>query len=280
VANSSTLRTYFGLAETSKLVIEPVTRESLAIGLTTLVTTVNGSYRIPMVTEDPTASWTAEGAEIPLSEAVGDETLIVPKKIAVLSKISNELANDTSPAAQGIIGDGIARDIARRIDSAFFGAAPASDTVQPGGLEFLGDAVTTIAADPTAGLDAYVDAMAAASDLGVTLGAFVVDSATGVALAKMKTGSASNQPLLSITATGSTVPSIHGVPYLVSRDALPGTVWGIPTGRIFTVLREDVTVDIDTSVFFTSDQTAIRGVARIGFGFVQPQAVIKIKATA
>jgi hypothetical protein len=31
-------------------------------------------------------------------------------------------------------------------------------------------------------------------------------------------------------------------------------------------------------VLFTSDRVAIRGVARVGFGFPQPEAIIKIKA--
>ncbi|GAA4685121.1 hypothetical protein GCM10025780_34330 [Frondihabitans cladoniiphilus] len=55
------------------------------------------------------------------------------------------------------------------------------------------------------------------------------------------------------------------MPYIVSPHVLSGTVWGIPKSRAFRVLREDVSVD--ESVFFTSDQVAIRGVARVGFGF-------------
>jgi len=277
MANSSTLRSYFGLAETSKLIIEPVTRASLALQVTTLLTTVNGSYRFPKITDDVTAAWTLENEEIAVSEIAGNEVVVTPRKIATLDPISNEMASDTNPKAQDLIGKSVARSMVKKIDAAFFGAAPADETRQPGGLEYLGTDVTAIAADPAAGLDAYVDAIAAANDLGVTLRAFVVDKDTGTALAKMKVGASSNQPLLSAGATDATLPSIHGVPYLVSRDALPGTAWGIPDDLAFTVLREDVTVDIDTSVWFSRDQTAIRGIVRIGFGFVEPAAVIKIK---
>ena len=56
------------------------------------------------------------------------------RSLGALSIISNELANDLSPAAQTVVGESTARDLARKIDSAFFG-----DTVSngPSGLESL-----------------------------------------------------------------------------------------------------------------------------------------------
>lgn len=274
--SNSNLRSFIGINETGPLLVEPISAASRAIAVTTLLTSAGVTYRIPKITEDPSAAWVAEGQEIPLSEATGDEVVITPTKIAALTKFSNELANDTSPAAAKIIGDGIARDIAKNIDRAFFGAKPAAGSVQQGGLESC--AYTLLIADPTASLDPYVDAMSIADGLGVTLDVFVVDTQTGSALAKMKTSGGSNQPLLSPTANNGTTRTIHGVPYVVSPFVLPGTVWGIPKDRAYTVLREDVQIDIDTSVYFKTDETAIRGTARVGFGFPQPEAIIKIQA--
>jgi HK97 family phage major capsid protein len=280
MANSSSLKSFFGVTETGPLVIEPVSRESLAIQVTTRIDTVAHTFRFPKITSDPSASWIGENEEITTSEAVADEVSVTPKKVAGLSIISNELANDTSPAAAGVIGDGLGRDIAGRVDAAFFGAAPASTAVQPGGLENISDDVTTIAADPAAGLEAYIDALAAAEGFGVTLDYFVVNPATASALAKLKTGTGSNLPLFGVGATNGIQRDILGVPLRVSPHVLAGTAWGIPTSRIYTVLRSDVTVDVDKSVFFTKDQTAIRAVLRIGFGFVQPEAIVKINAAA
>ncbi|POH67628.1 phage major capsid protein [Cryobacterium zongtaii] len=280
MANSSTLKSYLGISEAGPLIVQPVERESLALRLTTVVHTGGGTFRFPRITTDPSAAWIAENAEITVSEATADEVPVIPKKVAGLSIISNELANDTSPEAAGVIGDGLARDIARRVDQAFFGTAPANTNVQPGGLEYLGTTVENIDADPSAGIAAYIDALAAAEALGVTLSAFVTDPTTARALAKLTTGTGSNLPLFGVGATNGIERNVLGVPLHVSPYVLPGTAWGIPSDRVFAVLRDDVSLDIDKSVFFTKDQTAIRGIMRVGFGFVQPEAVIKIKAAA
>lgn len=280
MANSSTLKTYLGLTETGPLIVQPVERESLALQLTTVVHTEAGSFRFPRITADPAAAWIAENAEITASEASADEVPVIPKKIAGLSVISNELANDTSPEAAEVIGNGLARDIAKKIDAAFFGTAPENTTLQPGGLEYLGTAVEDIDADPAAGIDAFIDALAAAETLGVALSAFVTDPATAKALAKLTTGTGSNLPLFGVGATNGIERNILGVPLFVSPYVVAGTAWGIPAARIFSVLRSDVSLDIDKSAFFTKDQTTIRAIMRVGFGFVQPEAVIKIKEAA
>jgi HK97 family phage major capsid protein len=49
---------------------------------------------------------------------------------------------------------------------------------------------------------------------------------------------------------------------------------------VFTVIRNDVSVVVDKSAYFSTDQTGVRAVLRAAFGFVQPEAIIKIKAAA
>ena len=277
MANSSTLKSFLGVVETGDLIIKPVERASLALQLTTVVNTNAGTFRFPRVTDDPSAGWIAENAEITVSEATADEVSVTPKKVAGLSVISNELANDTSPEAAGVIGNGLARDIAKKVDAAFFGTAPANTNTQPGGLEYLQAQVTAIAADPTVGIGPFIDALAAAESLGVTLDSFVTDPATASALAKLTTGTGSKMPLFGVGATNGIERNILGVPLFVSPFIVAGTAWGLPKADVFSVLRDDVTLDIDKSVFFTKDQTAIRAIMRIAFGFVKPEAVVKIK---
>jgi HK97 family phage major capsid protein len=277
---NGTLKRYIGITETGPLVFDQVKALSLAIALTSLISTQAKELRFPRYTDEPSAAWVAENAEIPLSEAVADEVLVVPRKVAGLTLISNELADDAGPDAADTVGALLGSNTARRIDEAFFGPAPATTSVQPGGLEYLGDAVTTVTGSVVEGTDIYAEAIAAAEQVGVTLRGFATDPATALALAKLKSGTGSKTPLFGTGATNGIERSILGVPVYVSKHILPGTVWGIPTDGIYTVLREDVEVEIDRSVFFTSDQTAIRTKARVGFGFVRPSAVIKIKAAA
>ena len=74
---------------------------------------------------------------------------------------------------------------------------------------------------------------------------------------------------------------VAGVPLLVSPDAPnDGSVYGVPRDRAFVVIRRDVQVVLDSSAFFTSERTAVRVSARIGFGFPHPSAIVKINRTA
>ena len=72
------------------------------------------SVRLPAVTADPTAAWVAEGAEIPISDLTTAEVDVVTRKVAGLSVVTSELAEDSSPEATAEVGRGLARDIARK----------------------------------------------------------------------------------------------------------------------------------------------------------------------
>jgi HK97 family phage major capsid protein len=96
---------------------------------------------VPRVTQDPAASWTAEGAEINVSDAVLDEITVTPKNLAGLVVVSNELAADSSPAALQVVGQGLVRDLRRKIDAAYF------TTTAPYGPSGLGSLTTSTAAD-------------------------------------------------------------------------------------------------------------------------------------
>ena len=75
---------------------------------------------------DPQASFVAEGAEIPVTDGTLTEIVATPKKLAALSIISSELAQDSSPAALQVVGDGIVRDVKRQLDASFFGNTTAN----------------------------------------------------------------------------------------------------------------------------------------------------------
>ncbi|WP_020077203.1 phage major capsid protein [Cryocola sp. 340MFSha3.1] len=275
--NSPTL-SIFNTHEAGPLIIEPLQAASLAIQLTTNVETEGNDYRIPVITDDPSAAWLNENEEIPLSEQAADQEIVTPAKVAGLSVISNELANDTHPEAHALIGEGLARDIGRKVDAAFFGPVPSAGSPQPRGLTAV-QGVQVITADPAAGTDAFVDALAAAESAGSTVDAWVTDPATAKALAKLKQGQGSNLPLFGTGAANGIQRDVLGVPLHVCQYMTPGTAWGIPKARTFTVLRQDVTIDVDRSRYFEFDQTAIRAVLRIGYGFPHAEALVKIQAT-
>ncbi len=255
------------------LVVQPALDASVFARVATTVTTGSTTYRIPIVSADPTASWVAEGAEITPSDPTLSELVVTPPKVAGLTVISRELADDSSPAAAQVVGDGLARDIARRIDQAAFAglAAPA-----PAGLSTLSGVQAYVNGTAFANLDWAAQAISKAETVGATVTAFVTSPATALALATIKQATGSNQPVLGMDATAATSRSVLGVPLYVSQYVAANTLWAIDSSRVWLVVRDDATVEADRSVFFTSDRVAVRATMRAGLAFTHPQAVVKV----
>lgn len=259
----------------STLITLPVERQSVAAQVATVIPTNATRTHIPLVTADPSAAWVAEGAEIAASDPTLDDIVVTPAKIAGLTIITNELAADTSPAAAGIVGDGLSRDIARKIDSAFFGSKGASP-VQPAGLEDLVGVSAVDAGADWANLDPFAAALANAEGFGLAVDSFVANPADALILATLKESASSQRALLTPDPTQPSKRLIQGVPLFVSSAVTPGTVWGIPRVRAILVRRNDVDLAVDRSAYFTSDRTAIRATMRVSFAFPHAAAIQKI----
>ncbi|MBT2397947.1 phage major capsid protein [Streptomyces sp. ISL-100] len=109
------------------LIVQPVQGQSVALQVATTLTTDSTRMHIPVIVDDGGAAWLSEGAEIPIEDAELGEEIVTPAKVAGLRVISSEMAEDSSPAAQKVVGDALARAISLQLDSAFFGnlASPA-----------------------------------------------------------------------------------------------------------------------------------------------------------
>lgn len=273
--NTTNSRPILAPEQVAELLVTPTLGESIAAQVANVVMTdaTASSFRIPSVQSDPSASWVLEGEEIPISEAAFGETIATFSKLAGVTIITNELAEDSSPEASAAIGAGLARDMARKLDAAWFGklAAPA-----PAGLGSLKN-VSTVAAGPAiTNTDPFVEAIAAADVVGAQLTSFVANPADALALAKVKKADGSNEPLMQNDPTAPTQRLVSGLPLFTSPFVATGTIWGIPQSRAYLVIREDAQVEADPSPFFTSDRTAVRGKMRVGFAFPHEIAVVKI----
>lgn len=185
------------------------------------------------------------------------------------------MANDSSPAAQNVVGQSIARDIARRLDAGFFGDTIANG---PDGIESLDD-IQFVDADTITNVDPFAEAVSLAENEGAMVTGFIANAATVLALSKLKKlTSGSNEPLLQPDPTLPTRRQILGVPLdSVPNSVVPAnTVWALDASRVFVVVRQDVELAVDESFFFGSDSLAVRAVMRVAFGFPHQRAVIKI----
>ena len=262
-------------AEVHALVVQPLIDQSVAAQVSTVITVGTNQLRVPRVTADPTAAWTAEGAEIGVSDATLDEVTVTPKALKGLVVVTSELAADSSPAALGIVGEGLVRDLRRKVDSAYFGSTVANG---PSGLGSLTTSTATNGG-AWATLDSFEAAKSAAETLHTEITAFVTSPATALTLSTLKQFAAvgSNMPLLSPGGpTQPTARTISGVPLYVSPAVAADIVWAIPRAHSLFVIRSDASVVTDSSVYFTSDRVAVRATMRISFGFTYPLACVKI----
>lgn len=259
--------------EVGDLLVRPVIAASVASQISSVVQVNSHDYRIPVIDADATAGWYAENSEITPSDPTLAEIVVTPSKVAGLVIISRELAEDSSPEAAQIVGESLARDIARKIDVAFFGNTVANG---PAGLLSLTTATSTEAATSFTTLDSFAGAIAAAETVGATIGSFVTSPTEALALAKLKEQTGSNRPLLGSDPTAPTARTMYGVPLLVAPSIAAKSAWAIPRDRVFVVIRADARVEVDASVFFTSDRVAVKATMRVGFGFAHPLSYVKI----
>jgi HK97 family phage major capsid protein len=261
-------------SEVEALVVRPVMNQAVSAQVSTAVTISSHSLRIPVVTGDPSASFVAEGAEIPVTDGTLTEIVAVPAKLAALSIISSELANDSSPAALQVVGDGITRDVRRQLDASFFGSTT------PQGPSGLGSLTTAVASNggSWANLDSFEAAKANAETLHTIVTSFVASPATVLELSTLKEygSAASNKPLLGADVTQPTSRTIGGVPLYSSPAVAAGIVWAIPAQHVIFVVRQGAELVSDSSVMFTSDRVAIRCTMRVTYAFTQPMAITKI----
>lgn len=258
--------------EYSDLVIKAIAAQALPFNpaLASLVTTNSATFNIPIVEKDAGAAWVVEGGEITPDDPVLSELPVTPAKVAGLTIISRELARDSSPDAQQIVADGLAREIVRKINAAWLGNLP---DPAPKGLASLAATPVATPLGALQNLDPFAQAVSLAEVEGGTITGWVLSPTDALSVAILKTGEGSNQTLTQ------TPRSILERPVFVNANVPAGTAWGVDATTAITVLREDLELAISGDAFFTSDRIAIRSTARIGFGFPHPEVISRITIT-
>lgn len=261
-----------------KLIDTVIAAKSIAFQAGTTITTANESIRFPKLTADPAVGWYAENTLIGLADPTTAELVVTPKKVAGLTQISTEAAEDSNPAVADQVGQSLGRSIAKRIDLAFFSN---TTTNGPSGLLSL-TGINEIDTDtfPFTSLDPFHQAKAAALADGANISVFILAPDVALALSTTKqltTGS--NVGLLDVTGV-SDGTTLAGVPALVSTDVAAGEAWGLDASQVLIVQRTGTTVVRSFDAAFDYDAVQVRATARVSFGFANPAGVTRIYDTA
>jgi HK97 family phage major capsid protein len=124
-----------------------------------------------------------------------------------------------------------------------------------------------VTGDPAAGIDAYVDAVAAVQLVGAEATVDWVNPSAWSGLSKVKRATGDARPVLNPQPTQAGVRSLLGLPVRVSRHCPEGTAYVADASRIVVVDRQPGSVEVDRSAAFTRDGNYVRAVQRIEFAF-------------
>lgn len=259
--------------EYSALITKPLAEQALAFqpSLSTVMSGAPGAHEIilPSIESDVDAAWVAEGEEITPDDPDMGETKLTFAKVAGLTIVSREMANDSSPQAQEIVGNSITRSIIKQINRAFLGnlEAPA-----PKGLASVA-AINKVNGNGASivNLDSFAHAVSLAATSGHALTGWALNPTDAATIATLKDSSESNRRLVE------SVTTLEGLPVFLNPNVPLGTAWGLDGTSIYTGLREDVELAVSDQAFFTSDRVAIRATARIGFAFPDASAITNVK---
>lgn len=233
-----------------------------------------------------TANWVGESKAIPVSAGNYSEIDLTPLKVTAMAVISNELIEDSSPAADGLVMDGLSDAHMQKVDSTFFSAAAASAGVSPAGILNGVSALTPSGTDEAA-VRADMQALAypfvtAKMASGLM---FVMNSAQGLALGSF-VNTFSQPAFPGINENGGT---FMGRTALTGDNVTPGDIillrpqdiWKIGDGGIQLSMSDTATIEMndapagasDTPVamashavsMFQTESTAFKLVRRINF---------------
>lgn len=128
----------------------------------------SGVISIPSRAATPTiaGSFVAQGAPIPVRQGAFTSITLTPKKMAVISTFTREIAEHSTPAIEGLIRNAIQEDTSVAMDTVLLDATAAS-TTRPAGLR---NGVTVTTATAGGGFAALV------GDLKALIGALITAS--------------------------------------------------------------------------------------------------------
>lgn len=260
-------------SEYAQLITKPLTELALPFqpALATKLTTSATEIILPSIESDVSAAWVAEGEEITPDDPTLDETAIKFSKVAGLSIVSREMANDSSPQAQEIIGQSITRSIIAQVNKAFLGNLPAPAPKGLASVTGVNQVLMTPGMGTIKNLDKFAAAVSLAEMTGRKITGWIINPTDAGTLALIKETEGSNKRLIESVAT------LEGLPVHIHADVPKGIAWGVDASYVYAALREDVELAISEQAYFTSDRVAIRATARIGYGFTDPKAITKIE---
>ncbi|WP_394659555.1 phage major capsid protein [uncultured Novosphingobium sp.] len=242
------------------------------LGATTLAG-LTGDVTIPRETDSPQVGWVAENVALPYDDAAFDSLTLSPHHVGVITEISRQMLQQSSPAIEQLIRNMQARNIALEIDRA--GLNGSGTGAVPRGV--LND--PAVASVPYADdLFSTTAAMIAKADLAN------VSSNRGF----LSTNAVKGRASLLRDATGKPIPiadTFHGEPAQFTNQAPSnlgagtnehGLVYGDWSDFLIGIWSQiDVLVNPFAQSAYEKGNVLVRSMATVDFGVRRPASFVK-----
>lgn len=248
---------------------------------TVITSSDNGSLTIPGTDTRATAAWTAEEADYTESESTFKATVLTGHKVGALSKVSDELLEDSEFDILGFLATDLGEAIGIKENTAYcIGAS--NSTTSPKGIFTLAGTGFTGAVNATPGVTSD-DLIETYHGLGVPYRArasWVFRDATAKAIRKLKDGD--NQYLWQPGLQAGMPDTILGRPVVIDPDApaIAASAKSIAFGDLKAYWIRDITgtsVKVLNELYAVSGQVGFR-VSRRTDGAIADTAAIKVFA--
>ncbi len=256
-----------------KLVDVALKGESVAARAFTVVSTNKDSVRFPKFTANPSVAHYEELDVIALDDPDTDEVVVPIYRTAGATRISRELAADSTPDISSLVGRAVSEQIIRSVDSAALGNTTAKG---PDGL--LSTSYTAVAASGgLSNVDPFISAIWASRANRGEVTTWLMNTSVAEQLSHLKKATGSQESLLEFVDDGF---RIAGKPVIVSDHVAAGTLaWGISKAHSVLVVREGTTVERSTQSAFLSYAVDLMANFRYGVGFLHEPANVRIASS-
>lgn len=243
-----------------------------SLGATTL-TGLTGDVTIPRETDSPQAGWVAENVALPYDDAAFDSLTLTPHHVGVITEISRQMLQQSSPAIEQLIRNMQARNIALEIDRA--GLAGTGTGAVPRGL--LNDPDVDAVAYST-DLATTTAAMIAAADLANVSPNRAFLSTNGIkGLAALTRDGDGRSISIAEIFHGERVEFTNQMPANLGADTDEhGLVYGDWTDFLIGIWSQiDVLVNPFAQSAYEKGNILVRSMATVDFGVRRPASFVK-----
>jgi HK97 family phage major capsid protein len=239
----------------------------------------------PTITGDVSPAMYSEGATITPGDPTFGSITATPRKVAHLVQLDNEVIDDSSPAAIGVLNDHLLKVFALKVDAELLEGSGTAPEIR--GLKNVASIQTTAAATngTSATFDILMSALALLDNVSVPLDRVaVVGHTRNKATLRALRSIANGEYLLdsALTALGMSASQFYWTPQLSTNEtqgtsgAVCNSIYLYDTQNVIFVPRQAPQIVLDRSRLFNSDQSELRCTMRCDLMVPQPSAVVRV----